>query len=147
MKAGYLIALVAVAVNSTIVRAGTCPAASAKGKACDAAVTFMAGNSEVVVEPGTKAESVVGFAAEEATNFLSRVLGVDVPIVNEPTPGRASLVLGMNRWSKEVGLEPAKHPRDTFIIRTAGGKVFVAGVDGKANPRRASVMMIRILDR
>ena len=107
---------------------------------CDAAVTFSAGNAEVVVAPGTKATSVVGFAAEEATNFLSRVLGAPVPIVNAPTPGKASLVLGENTWSKEAGIDPSKHPRDTFIIRTAGGKVFVAGVDGKANPRRASVM-------
>ena len=43
------------------------------------AVTFTAGNSEVVI--ASKPPPVVRFAAEEATNFLSRVLGAPVPIV------------------------------------------------------------------
>ena len=56
--------------------------------ACDAAVTFKPGESEVVI--GAKASQVVAFAAAEATNFLSRVLGAPVPIVHEPTPGKGN---------------------------------------------------------
>ncbi len=115
-------------------KATPCPPSSA----CDAAVTFRPDESEVVI--GAKASQVVAFAAAEATNFLSRVLGAPVPIVHEPTPGKASLVLGVNRWSMAAGLDPKKYPRDTFLIRTADGKVFIAGEDGASNPRRASVM-------
>ena len=111
--------------------------APAEGAEDKMAVVFSPGGSEVVVKAG--ASPVVEFAAAEATNFLSRVLGAPVPVVREPTPGKASLVLGVNRWSKEAGIDPSVHPRDTFIIRTHGGKVFVAGVDGVANPMRASV--------
>ena len=116
------------------VTANPCPPSSAH----DAAVTFRPGESEVVIE--AKASPVVAFAAAEATNFLSRVLGAPVPSVREPTPGKSSLVLGVNRWSKAAGLDPEKHPRDTFLIRAADGKVFIAGEDGRANPRRAGVL-------
>ena len=120
------------------VAAGRSMAAPCKAAQADcAAVVFSADNAEVVV--AAKSSPVVMFAADEATNFLSRVLGAPVPVVNEPTPGKASLVLGMNSWAKEAGMDPATHPRDTFMIRTAGGRVFVAGVDGMANPRRAGV--------
>ena len=103
------------------------------------AVTFTAGNSEVVI--ASKPPPVVRFAAAEATNFLSRVLGAPVPIVNEPSEGRASLVLGMNKWSRTAGIDLSGSPRDSFAIKTSGGNVFVAGIDSPwANPAKANVL-------
>ena len=103
------------------------------------AVTFTAGNSEVVI--ASKPPPVVRFAAAEATNFLSRVLGAPVPIVNEPSEGRASLVLGVNKWSRTAGIDLSGSPRDSFAIKTSGGNVFVAGIDSPwANPAKANVL-------
>ena len=88
---------------------------------------------EVVVAPD--APRTVRFAAQEATNFLSRVFGSPVAVATAPTEGRASLVLGDNGWSRAVGIDVAKLPRDGFAIRTAGSRIFVAGRDdAKADP-------------
>lgn len=102
-------------------------------------VVFEPGNTDVVIEKG--AQPVVGFAAVEATNFLSRVLGAPVPIVDAPREGRAALVLGMNRWSRKAGIDPDAKPRDTFFIRTAKNRVYVAGRDSsRVKPMNAFFM-------
>ncbi len=72
--------------------------------ACAAAVLagLVLRADEVVLTPGQvdvvlpkKAWPVEKFAAEELTNFLSRVLGKDVPVVRKPAADRA----GINfRW-------------------------------------------------
>ena len=80
------------------------------------AVVFTPENSEVVIAPD--APKTVLFAADEATNFLSRVLGAPVPIVTTPSAGRASLVLGDNVYSRKAGIDVAKLPRDGFVLRT-----------------------------
>ena len=85
------------------------------------------GGMEVVVAPD--APKTVLFAAGEMTNFLSRVVGADVPLATSPTPGRASIILGCNRWSAEAGLEPSKLPRDGFCVKAGNGRVLIAGVD------------------
>ena len=102
--------------------------------AAHADVAFEAGTVDVVVAP--RAVDSVLWAAEEATNFLSRVLGSPVPVVAAPREGRTALILGVNEWSKEAGLDPAKHPRDTYLIKTAPGRVYVAGVDEKGDVYR-----------
>ena len=59
-----------------------------------AAVIMHPGRTEVVIAPDAP-RSVV-FAAEEATNFLSRILAKPVPIASSPSPGATSVVLGSN---------------------------------------------------
>ena len=99
-------------------------------------VVFRPGRSEVVVD--AKAGSVVRFAADEVTNFLSRVLGSPVPLVTAPTAGRASLVLGTNAWSAAAGLRPEKLQRDSFMVKAEGSRVYIAGCDDpKTDVRRA----------
>ena len=91
------------------------------------AVTFEPGRTEVVV--AADAAPTTRFAGTEATNFLSRVLGAPVPLATSPTDGFASLVLGENEWSRAAGLNPSAHPRDTFITKAAGSRVYVCGRD------------------
>ena len=92
-------------------------------------VVFEAGKVDVVV--ARRAVDSVAWAAEEATNFLSRVLGAPVPVVNAPREGRTALILGENEWTREAGMAPAKYPRDTFLVKTRPGRVLIAGVDEK----------------
>ena len=109
------------------------PAASAEP---GVGVTFAPGKSEVVIARG--APKTILFAACEATNFLSRVLGAPVPIVNSPSGGGvASLVLGENEWSRSAGVTFDADRRDAFVIAAKDGRVYVVGRDDpKANPFR-----------
>ena len=96
---------------------------------CAADVTLSAGSVEVVAAP--KAPDVTLFAAEEMTNFLSRVLNAPVPLVTALTDGKASIVLGTNVWSTAAGIDPARLKRDGFVIKCdpAARRIYVAGCD------------------
>ena len=96
-----------------------------------AALVFTPENTEVVV--AQNAAPSTRFAAKEMSRFISAALGSEVPVVHSPTAGKASLVLGVNEWSKSAGLAPEKLPRDGFQICVADGRVHVLGVD---DPRR-----------
>jgi len=92
-----------------------------------AALALTAGKTDVVIDG--EAPKTVLLAAEEMTNFLSRVHGQAVPIVNEPRAGRTPVVLGVNAWTRAAGLDPSALPRDSFQIRVTDDGVFIAGVD------------------
>ena len=84
-------------------------------------------NLEIVVDAG--AYQSTRFAAEELQHFLSRLLAVPVPIVAQPTEGKISLIVGINRFSREAGLDEAKFCRDAFVIKTDGNRIFILGKD------------------
>lgn len=94
-----------------------------------AALVFAPNSTEVVIAEG--APSSLRFAAVEATNFFSRVLGAETPIVNAPTGSRASLVLGDNKWSRAAGLDVSSLKRDGYFIKNDGNRVYIAGKDGE----------------
>ena len=99
------------------------------GEAKPKVVSLRAGATEVLV--GAKATPSTRFAAQELTNFLSRVFAVDVPVVTAPTPGRLQIVVGDNEWSRAEGLAPEKLEKDdAFIIRATTNRVYLCGVDG-----------------
>ena len=83
--------------------------------------------TEVVVCPG--APEPTRFAACEMTNHLSKIFGVDVPLVTKPTDGRYSIILGTNGWSRAAGLAPETLKRDSFCVRIERGRAFIAGCD------------------
>ena len=90
-------------------------------------VLLTADNAEVVVAPD--ASPITVFAAEEMTNFLSRVLGGTVPLARAPSDGRVSVVVGDNAWSAAAGVDPKGLPRDSYVVKTSGSRVYIAGVD------------------
>jgi hypothetical protein len=82
----------------------------------------------------------VGFAAGELTNFLSRVLGAQVPVVTQPddTCG-VNVILGDNEWSRAEKLNPATLVRDGFWRLAKGNRVYLVGVDDpKVDPARTA---------
>ena len=98
------------------------------GRGVGRTVVFRPGRTEVVLADG--APGAAAFAASEATNFLSRVLGAAVPVVSRPTGrGFASLVLGSNVWSVAAGAIPDGSVRDGFRIRAVGDRVCIVGND------------------
>ena len=85
------------------------------------------GRVEVVVAPG--APKVTRFAASELTNFLSQVLGDEVPLVETFAGWKTAFVLGTNKWCNAAGVRPQELPRDGYRIRTAPGRIYIAGCD------------------
>ena len=97
-------------------------------------VRLTADGAEVVIAPD--APKTVRFAADEMTNLLAQTFGRTVPIMNAPTEGRTSVVLGDNAWSHAAGIDVAGIARDGFVIRTAANRVYIAGRDDdRADPR------------
>jgi len=102
-------------------------------------VTLAPGRTEVVV--ASAAPSSTRFAAEEMTNFLSRVFGSPVSLRRCPSGGETvSLILGTNDWSASAGVRPEELPRDAYCIKTAPGRIYVAGCD---DPRGDLLHMLR----
>lgn len=92
-------------------------------------VSLLPGKVEVVIS--SEAGASVKFAAAEATNFLSRVLGAKVPLVSEPSSGAhgVSIVLGSNVWTRAAGIDTAALKRDAFVTKVEAGRVYIAGRD------------------
>ena len=92
-------------------------------------------NLEVVVAPGSV--PVVKFAAEEATNFLSQVLGAPIPVRQSPSESCVSIVLGDCEWSRAAGIDVSTFARDEFAIKAVGSRIYIAGRDDpEKDPKR-----------
>ena len=100
-------------------------AVTAEGKEC---VLCRPGMTEALVPAGAeKNQPSAFFAAQDITNFLSRAFGCAVPLVNKPTPGKVSIVLGTNVWSEAAGIDVTGLARDEFVISAAGNMICIAG--------------------
>jgi len=96
-----------------------------------AAPALMPGEVDVVIPE--KPLPVERFAAQELTNFLSRVLGEPVPVVADTGKGRAAILLG-----RAAGLDVSNLERDAFRTKvelSPDGKsvVRIAGRDGRGD--------------
>ena len=110
----------------------------AAGAAAAECAVLMPGRTEVVVEAGAK--PVVVFAADEMTNFLSRVLGAPVPVVSAPSGGgTASLILGEGELAKAAGVAVGGRARDSFAIAAKGNRIYIVGRDDPKFDIRANL--------
>ena len=102
--------------------------------ACTPSVVVTKDNAEVVI--AKKSPKTVTFAAQEATNLLSRVLGGAIPVVNAPTAGKVSIFIGSNEWSAAEGFDIAGLKQDGYFTRINDKGVFlVARDDPERDPR------------
>ena len=90
-------------------------------------VTLVAGRTQVYVDRA--ASAVTRFAARELGGFLSQAFEAEVPVTNVFLDGYAAIVVGDNALSRAAGIDVAKLPRDAGVIRTAEGRVYLAGAD------------------
>ena len=112
----------------TIRKIGMQAALCAACTACAAAdISFTAANTEIVVAPN--APLGTQFAAREMKAFLDRALGADVRIATAFSSGKNAIVLGTNGWSAAAGIDVASRPRDTFVIKAAGDRLYIVGRD------------------
>lgn len=82
---------------------------------------------EIVVPEGST--SVAKFAGAELHTFLGKVIGARVPVVTSPSAGAIALIVGDNALSRAAGIDVKKLPRDGFIIKAAGNRIYIAGND------------------
>ena len=100
-------------------------------------IVLTAGKAEVVISPA--APKTVRFAAEEMTNFLSRVFGGEVAVVTAPTVGRKGIYLGDGEWTRKAGIDVSKLARDAFVITADDRGVYIAGRDDPREDTRLAV--------
>ena len=91
------------------------------------ALTFTPENTEIAIS--ANAVGPVRLAAMEMKEFLSRVFGAPVPIVNKVNPVKATIVLGTNEWSNAAGIDVSTLRTDGYLHKTAGNAIYIAGVD------------------
>ena len=87
-----------------------------KGRAVSMKPPFLnvtAENSEVVV--AAKAPKTVQFAACEATNFLSRVFGAPLPVVNVPSDGKVIHLRATDKNRKMYLCGPLNH--EPYVLK------------------------------
>jgi len=94
---------------------------SVKGKPC----------VEIVI--AANAPSVVRLAAQELQYFLSASLGGKVEIRKAPGPAPTKIYLGDHPELRKLGVDPEKMWIESFIIRTDGSRIFIAGKDTRVN--------------
>ena len=105
------------------------------------ALVAVSAMGNVVLEPGrtevlvaAKAPKSVLFAAADLTNHLARIFGCEVPVVSRPTSGWIQIAVGDSEWTRAVGIDVDALPhRDAFRIKTAEGRVYIAGLDHRSN--------------
>lgn len=87
--------------------------------------------AEMRLEVVTAEDAVpsVRFAADELCRYIQACSGHEVARATVPTPGRVSLILGDNRFSREAGLQTEGLPRDGFIIRSRMQCYYLLGQD------------------
>ena len=90
-------------------------------------VVLTPGRTEVLIAPD--APKTVQFAAIDLTNHLARIFGAEVPVVTAPREGFTQVVLGDSAWTRAAGLDVSKLPLDGFYLKSAPGRLYVAGYD------------------
>lgn len=94
-----------------------------------ASVILERGNFEIVV--ATDACGTTRLAAEELRDLTGKILGETPALVSAPTPGKTSVVVGLNEWSREARISGDAMSRDEFRIRAdpVGRRIYLAGRD------------------
>ena len=104
-----------------------------------AAISLSPGSTEIVVDKAAPKATLI--AANEMQSLLGKSLGGEVPIVREPSAGKASIMLGTNAWSVAAGLHPETLRRDGFRILAKDGRLFIAGCDSTlADPENVNFL-------
>ncbi len=93
--------------------------------------------SEIVTAPD--ANQSVKLAAKDLQDYLKRISGAELKIVNEPTPEvRNQIYLGQSEYTKKLGFPPAKFNNSGFEIVAKNNYVILSGFDRLSKPSPAT---------
>ena len=95
------------------------------------------GAPQAVVVLAEEATPVAQYAAEELVHHVQKATGVKLAIASETAipdqpPGR--VFIGDTKAARAAGIEAGKLPPETFVLRTQGNALFIAGGDGDGPP-------------
>lgn len=90
----------------------------------------------VIVTPDSPS-AVARYAAEELVYHVAKATGVQLVIATEskvPASPAGRVYVGPTKAAQAAGLEPGKLPAETFVLKTQGGALFIAGKDASGDP-------------
>ena len=83
------------------------------------------------------AQPVAEYAADELVRHIQMATGAELPIVKESVIAESPkhrIYLGTTRAAAEAGINVDALASEAFVLRTAGGNLFIAAKDGPGNP-------------
>jgi hypothetical protein len=95
------------------------------------------GKSNAVIVTADTPTAVVRYAAEELALHIDKATGVKLAIVTEsavPASANYRFYLGETRAAQTVGINTASLAPETFVLRTVGNILFIAGNDDTGDP-------------
>ena len=95
-----------------------------------------AGQAKAVVVIARQPTRVVRYAAQELVYHVEKAGGVKLDVVEEgrEPAGPARVYLGPTAAAAKIGIDTGKLAPDSFVLRSAGGSLFIAGRDSDGNP-------------
>ncbi len=101
-------------------------------------MTISPETAEIVI--AKNAYKTTRFALKELNTLLGEAFGKPLNVVNKPTAGKVSIILGDNEYSRAAGLDVSKLVRDGYYIKTVGNKIFIVGED---DPKESPEAMLK----
>jgi hypothetical protein len=94
------------------------------------------GQAKAVLVTARQPTRVVAYAAQELVDHVEKATGVKLDVVEEGAEpaGRARVYLGPTEAAAKLGIHANKLAPDSFVLRSAGGSLVIAGRDGDGNP-------------
>lgn len=93
------------------------------------------GKTDYVILVDKQALETPKFAAQELQNYLYKVSGVKLPIVNSQVKGGKLINIGKNSFTKALGLSLKKVKPEGFIIKTVEDTLVLMGKDTPGDPK------------
>ena len=73
--------------------------------------------------------------ADELQEYIRKISGALLPIADDTKTPRGNLILvGASRLTREMGIDPSRLAGDSFLIKTAPGRLVLAGHDARLLP-------------
>lgn len=96
-----------------------------------------AGRANAIIVTPDAPNAVVRYAAAELVQHIARATNVQLPIVPEGQGGAAAgvrIFLGDTRAARAASINAGELPLETFVLRTTGDALFIAGRDAAGDP-------------
>jgi hypothetical protein len=105
-------------------------------RAADAVQVVRDGKPAACIVIPAKALAVESYAARELQYHVEASTGATLPIVGEDgnLPIGTHVYLGQCRATAAAGIDPSGLPGSSYIVKTMGNDIFIAGKDGRGDP-------------
>ncbi len=87
------------------------------------------GKSDYEIVHAAKSPQGVSVAAKELQRLIQKTTGAKLPIVQQPTAGRAQIVIGADPLAKQADISADGLPPDGFRMIAREGRIFLIGQD------------------